>query len=131
MTGKATKASKAPRDNKSLAIRDYKAEHPSAAPKDIAAALSAAGKIVSAQFVSTVLSNAKKKGGKVGKPGPKPAAEPFYGRRVAKKNTGTSKFSITDVMAVLELNRIASNLGPDRFELLAMAVLERQKMAVL
>jgi hypothetical protein len=35
-------------------------------------ALGRSGLTVSAQFVSTVLSNAKKKGGKVGKPGRKP-----------------------------------------------------------
>jgi hypothetical protein len=58
--------------NKSAAIRDYKAANPTAAPKEIAESLSKTGLSVSVQFVSTVLSNAKKKGGKVGKPGRKP-----------------------------------------------------------
>jgi hypothetical protein len=58
--------------NKSAAIRDYKAANPTAGPKEIAEALSKSGSSVSAQFVSTVLSNAKKKGGKIGKRGRKP-----------------------------------------------------------
>lgn len=58
--------------NKSAAIRDYKAANPSASPKEVAEALEKSGLSVSAQFVSTVLSNAKKKGGKVGKPGRTP-----------------------------------------------------------
>lgn len=46
--------------NKSQAIRDYKASHPDAQPKDIAAALEPKVGKITAQFVSTVLSNAKK-----------------------------------------------------------------------
>lgn len=58
--------------NKSAAIRDYKAANPIASPKEISEALSKSGMEVSAQFVSTVLSNAKRNGGKVGKRGRKP-----------------------------------------------------------
>lgn len=58
--------------NKSLEIRNYKEANPTASPKEIAEALNKAGVSVSAQFVSTVLSNAKKKGGKIGKRGRKP-----------------------------------------------------------
>ena len=68
--------------NKSSAIRDYKAANPTAAPKEIAEALAKDGLVVSAQFVSTVLSNAKKKGGKIGKRGPKP------GRKAAAASAG-------------------------------------------
>lgn len=67
--------------NKSSAIRDYKAANPAATPKEIAEALGKNGIGVSAQFVSTVLSNAKKKGGKIGKRGPKPG-----GRKAASGN---------------------------------------------
>lgn len=63
--------------NKSAAIRDYKAANRTASPKEIAEALSKSGMEVSAQFVSTVLSNAKKKGGKVAKRGRKPRALPM------------------------------------------------------
>jgi hypothetical protein len=59
--------------NKSLAIRNYKAANPTASPKEIAEALGKQGTSVSAQFVSTVLSNAKKKTGKGSKPGRKPS----------------------------------------------------------
>ncbi|MBX9720928.1 MAG: hypothetical protein K2X81_06010, partial [Candidatus Obscuribacterales bacterium] len=57
--------------NKSELIRAYKAEFPDAKPKAIVEGLAAKGVEVNAQIVSTVLSNAKKKGGKVGKGGPK------------------------------------------------------------
>lgn len=61
--------------NKSLAIRDYKAAHDDAGPKDIAAALSKDGVKVTAGFVSTVLSNDRRKDGKVKKRrGRRPAA---------------------------------------------------------
>jgi hypothetical protein len=59
--------------NKSQLIRDYKAQDPSAGPKEIAEALSKGGLSVTAQFVSTVLAQAKKKAGKApGKRGRKP-----------------------------------------------------------
>lgn len=57
--------------NKSAVIRAYKEANPTAAPKEIAEALTKQGLDVAAQFVSTVLSNAKKKGGVVGKRGRK------------------------------------------------------------
>ena len=66
----AKKAKSGP--NKSLEIRNYKAANPTATPKEIAEALTKTGLSMSPQFVSTVLSNAKKKGGKVGKRGRKP-----------------------------------------------------------
>ncbi|WP_425616808.1 hypothetical protein NA78x_000468 [Anatilimnocola sp. NA78] len=57
--------------NKSLVIRNYKEASPTASPKEIVEALGKQGVAVSSQFVSTVLSNAKKKGGVVGRPGRK------------------------------------------------------------
>ena len=48
--------------NKSLEIRNYKAANPTASPKEIAEALAKTGLSVSAQFVSTVLSNANEEG---------------------------------------------------------------------
>lgn len=68
--------------NKSLEIRNYKEANPTASPKEIADALGKQGVSVSAQFVSTVLSNARKKGGKIGKRGPKP------GRKAAMASGG-------------------------------------------
>jgi hypothetical protein len=50
--------------NKSAAIRAYKESHASAGPKEIVEALSKDGIKVSAAFVSTVLSNDRRKGRK-------------------------------------------------------------------
>jgi hypothetical protein len=66
--------------NKSQAIREYKAANPSASPREVAEALSKSGLSVTAQFVSTVLSNARKKGGKVGKRGRKPGRPAAAGK---------------------------------------------------
>ena len=57
------KKSKGP--NKSQAIRDYYKAHPNAKPKDVVSALKKKGIVVSAQFVSTIRSVSKKKGGKM------------------------------------------------------------------
>ncbi len=50
--------------NKSQAIRDYKSKHKRSKPRDIATALQAEGYDVNAQYVSVVLSNARKNKGK-------------------------------------------------------------------
>jgi hypothetical protein len=55
----AKKAAAGP--NKSAAIRDYKKHHRKARPKEVAEALNKEGLQVSAAFVSTVLSNAKRR----------------------------------------------------------------------
>lgn len=78
--------------NKSVAIREYKAANPEAKPKQIAEALS--GLNVSAQFVSTVLSNDKKKG-KGAKRGPKPG----------------SKAATTDLQSLLHAKKLVTQLG--------------------
>lgn len=61
------KKSKGP--NKSKAIRDYYDAHPNAKPKEVVVALKKKGIHVNAQFVSTIRSVSKKKGGKIGRPG--------------------------------------------------------------
>lgn len=53
---------KAAGGNKSQAIRDYKATNPKAMPAEIAEKLTEQGFKLNAGFVSTVLSNAKRKG---------------------------------------------------------------------
>jgi len=55
--------------NKSELIRAYKAENPNAKPKEIVEALGKQGITVTPQTVSTVLTNAKKKGDAVGNGG--------------------------------------------------------------
>ena len=62
--------------NKSAAIREYKSKHAGAGPKEIAAALAGDGVKVSAGFVSTVLSNDKRRGGKKRRKGGRPAGRP-------------------------------------------------------
>ncbi len=88
--------------NKSEAIRNYKAANPAAAPKEIAEGLGKDGLAVSAQFVSTVLSNAKKKGGKVGKRGRKPGGKQPAGM-----------VNATDIQALLAAKRFVQTLGGD------------------
>ena len=55
--------------NKSQAIRDYKKANPSHQPRHVSQALGKKGIVVSAQFVSTIISTSKKKTGGVRKPG--------------------------------------------------------------
>ena len=52
-----------PSTNKSKAIRDYKIENPDAKPKEIADFLANQGHDVSPQYVSTILSNERRKTG--------------------------------------------------------------------
>ena len=53
--------------NVSQLVRDYKSQHKRSKPKDIAAALNAQGTKISAQYVSTILSNARRKKGRKGR----------------------------------------------------------------
>jgi hypothetical protein len=53
--------------SKSEAIRTFKNENPDAGPKAISAALAADGMKVTPAFVSTVLSNDKRKSGTIGR----------------------------------------------------------------
>ena len=64
MARKAAAAVEGP--NKSEAIRNYKNSNPDAGPKAIAAALADDGIVVTPAFVSTVLSNDKRKSGRIG-----------------------------------------------------------------
>ena len=81
-------AKKSTSGSKSASIRNYKSDHPSAKPKEIAEALSKSGAKVTPAFVSTVLSNdkrrgKKRKGGR--KPGRPAAAGGFESLVQAKK----------------------------------------------
>lgn len=64
--------------NKSEAIRSFKSQNPDAGPKEISAGLAKSGIKVTPGFISTVLSNDRRKAGKKRrkggrKPGPRPA----------------------------------------------------------
>lgn len=87
--------------NKSASIREYKDANPTATPLEISEALKAKGVKASPQMVSTVLSNAKKKGGKVGKPGRKPASAPVTAPASNGSPTGLQK--IQDALALVKL----------------------------
>ena len=89
---KSTKATTEPaaaepgKPNKSELVRAYMAEHPTAKPKEVAAAVSAqAGIEIGANYVSVVKQNMKAKGGKKGAgkakgtPGRKAGATPSNG----------------------------------------------------
>jgi hypothetical protein len=76
--------------SKSELIRSYKKSHDGAGPTEIAAALSKDGTKVTPQFVSTVLSNDKRKSGKRGRrkgrrSGPRPAGGALQTLVQAKK----------------------------------------------
>jgi hypothetical protein len=75
--------------SKSELIRNYKKSHDDAGPTEIAAALSKEGTKVTPQFVSTVLSNDKRKSGKRrrkgARRGPRPAGDAIQTLVQAKK----------------------------------------------
>lgn len=71
--------------SKSKAIRTYRAENPNAGPKQISEELNNQGYAVTPQFVSTVLSNDRRKGGASGQ----------------KKSAGD--LSLTDLQVAKEL----------------------------
>lgn len=60
--------------NKSKVIREYYEANKKAKPREIAEALKAQGLVLSPQYVSVILSNLRRKGGKVSKRGRKPKA---------------------------------------------------------
>ena len=85
--------------NRSAAIRAYKDDNKNAKPKDIAAALEKDGIKVSAAYVSTVLSNDRRKSGKGGRrrkgsdraAGGRPYADLVQAKRLADRMGGIEK----------------------------------------
>lgn len=100
--------------NKSKEIRDYHAANPTATPAEIAAALKTNGVKVSGQFVSTVLSNARKGKG-TGPRGrkPKAAAAPAPARPIKVIKVTKAKFtdSVRAIRLIDELRTVAHRLG--------------------
>src|SRR5262245_44934916 len=80
--------------NKSEAIRAYKSTHKRAKPKDIAEALGNEGIKVTAAFVSTVLSTARRKKGK-------------GGRRASAKPAGSG----SDYSHLIQARKLADQMG--------------------
>jgi hypothetical protein len=81
--------------NKSVAIRTYKADNPDAGPKAVAEALAKSGIKVTPAFVSTVLSNDKRKGGK--------------GKRGRK--SGTRGGSSDTLSSLIQAKKLADQFG--------------------
>jgi hypothetical protein len=84
--------------NKSEVIRKYKADNPKQGPKEISEALGKTGFKVSPAFISTVLSNARRKSGK---PGRKRG-------RVAKASVTASKGGFGDL---IHAKRLVDQIG--------------------
>lgn len=106
------KKSKGP--NKSQAIRDYYKSHPTAKPKQVVVALKKKGIVVNAQFVSTIRSVSKKKGGKIGRPG-RPVGS---GRRPI----GSKEVSLD---SLLQVKRIVDEMGGIGKARMALTALEQ------
>jgi hypothetical protein len=105
-------ARKAGGPNKSNAIRAYKGSHSDAGPKAIAEALGKDGIKVTPQFVSTVLSNDKRKGGN--------------GRRRRRGRRGGRPGANKTMASLMQAKKLAEQMGgiePARRALNALAKL--------
>ena len=100
-------AKKTTSGTKSAAIRNYKASNPTAKPKEIAEALSKAGDKVTSAFVSTVLSNdrrkgKKRKGGRPGRKPGRPAAAGGFDSLVQAKKLADQLGGVAKAQAALD-----------------------------
>jgi len=94
-------AKKKPKVNKTQVIRDYLAENPDTAPKEVAATLSKQGLSVTANYVSTIKTNMKAKGKGKKKVAAKKKAAP-------KKKAADAKILLS---ALMEAKKLAAKLG--------------------
>jgi len=101
--------------NKSAAIREYKAANPSHKPKQIAEALSGQGLDVSAQFVSTVLSNSKTKSRKTGRKPGRPAKTAGRAKSVGRPAKSARKVaaagSSDSYESLLQVKQLVGEMG--------------------
>lgn len=95
--------------NKSQMIRDYKKNHPRQKPKQIAEELGKQGVTISAQFVSTVLSTAKRKQRKQGRRKAGPADRAATRQPVRKSAGGTA--SEVSYRSLLRAKEIVKEMG--------------------
>ncbi len=86
--------------NKSKVIRDFANKNSSATPKEIVAKLAEQGLELTPQFVSTVLSNARRKEGKPAKRG-----------RGRGRPAGTTKTALAGVEGIIQAKKFAEKLG--------------------
>ena len=80
--------------NVSQLVRDYKSQHKRSRPKDIAAALNEQGVKIKPQYVSTILSNARRR----------------KGRKVRAAASGNGQGGI-DVAQLVNAKKLVSKLG--------------------
>ena len=99
-------AKKTTSGTKSAAIRNYKTANPSAKPKEIAEALSKSGEKVTSAFVSTVLSNDRRRGkkrkGRVGRKPGRPAAASGFDSLVQAKKLADQLGGVAKAQAALD-----------------------------
>jgi hypothetical protein len=103
-------AKKSAGPNKSDAIRKYKADHPKAGPTEIAEGLGKEGVGVTAAFVSTVLSNDRRRSGKRGRRGRRGrVAVASNGRRSTGGRRG--RRAGDPLQTLVQAKRLADQLG--------------------
>jgi hypothetical protein len=88
--------------SKSEAIRSYKNENPDAGPKAIAEVLNKQGFKVTAGFVSTVLSNDKRKSGRTGGRGRRGGGSAQYDNLIQAKQLADQMGGIEAARAALD-----------------------------
>ena len=97
--------------NKSESIRDYHKAHPSHKPKQIAAELGKKKIKVSPQFVSTILSNSKKKK-TIGKPGrPKGSKSVRRERPAGRPRMPTGGSNEVSYDSLIKFKEIVNEMG--------------------
>lgn len=107
--------------NKSEAIREWKRNNPAHTPKEVAQCLAVQSPPVkvSAQFVSTVLSNAKKKGGKVGKRGPKPKVSIAVVSQTAPAKKSNIVLDALEAVAIArKLSEVCERMGVEPIDVI-------------
>lgn len=104
----ARKAAVVEGPSKSEAIRNYKSENPDAGPKAIAAALADDGIKVTPAFVSTVLSNDKRKSGR------------SAGGRRGRRSSGNASLD-----SLIQAKKLAEQMGGIEQARAALDALER------
>ena len=98
--------------NKSVAIREYKSSHGDAGPKAIAEALGKDGIKVTPAFVSTILSNARRKSGKTRRR-----------RRAGRAGAPRGNRSLAQLMQAKKLAKQMGGIEPARRALDSLAKL--------
>lgn len=102
--------------NKSAAIKAYKEANPEAKPKQIAEALQADGVDVNAQYVSTILSQARAKSGQTKKRSGKKTAKKAgrggtRGPRAVASGGGRASGGDISVQSLMKVKELVSEVG--------------------